>query len=166
MSLKTKTLSILMLIFVDQIIKIVIYHCFFYIKFNIIPSLLYFYPKFNTKYSYLDGLFNLNIGLFIHVIFTLVLLIIILFIFNYWRKKYRTKLLDFSFIFFIAGYICVLIGYFWKKGELDYIYLKPLFIFDLKDLYISCFVVLMLLHVIKAIIYQSNCDKKSKELLP
>ena len=60
------------------------------------------------------------------------------------------RLLDFVFITQLAGVVCALIGnLIWGKGTLDYIYLKPLFVFDLKDLYMNCFAVLFLIYLHK-----------------
>jgi len=57
----------------------------------------------------------------------------------------NTKLLDFVFIFQLSAIICSLIcNIGWSEGILDYIYLKPLFIFDLKDLYLNINIVLIL----------------------
>ena len=62
----------------------------------------------------------------------------------------KTKLLDTAITFQIAGLICALLGNIvWKKGVLDFIYLKPLFVFDLKDLYNNFFVVFLLIYVHK-----------------
>jgi len=48
-----------------------------------------------------------------------------------------------------AGLICALIGnLIWKKGTLDYIYLKPLFVFDLKDTYLDVFIVIFIIYAI------------------
>jgi hypothetical protein len=146
-------LWIIILIVIDQLIKIVIYNYSFNLRFELIPSVLEFYPKFNLNYSYVNDLYNLNIGLLVHTVFMLTMLIIMIFIFYYWKKINHTTLLDISFIFFIAGYVCVLIGYFfWKEGILDYISLIPLsIIFDLKDLYLNCFSVLLIIYILKTI---------------
>lgn len=62
----------------------------------------------------------------------------------------KTKLIDIAISFQIAGMICALLGNIvWEKGVLDFIYLKPLFVFDLKDLYLNCFVVLIMIYVYK-----------------
>ena len=156
MSLKKVILWIVALIAIDLLIKEIIYRYFFDVSFDIIPSLLEFYPKFNTQYSYLNVLlnshYNVNIGLIWHILFILVMQVVIISIYNYWKKKNHTKLLDFALIFFEAGYISAFISYFLKNGCLDYIYLKPLFIFDLKDVYLNCFSFLFPVYVLKTII--------------
>lgn len=146
-------LWIFILVAVDQIIKIFINLFFLENHFEIIPSLIEFKPIFNDKHSYLNVLlnnkFNIDIGLFAHLISFLILEIIVLSMYSFFRKnisKYK-KLLDTAFIFQISGLICALIGnLIWKKGTLDYLYLIPLFVFDLKDLYNNVFVILFLIY--------------------
>jgi hypothetical protein len=156
MSIKKIIFWIGILITIDQLIKVLIYHYFFNVRFEIISSLLEFYPKFNTQYSYLNVLlnshYNINIGLVWHIIYILILQVVIICIYIYFKNKNHIKLLDFSVIFFESGIISAFISYFSKPGCLDYIYLKPLFIFDLKDLYLNCFRVLFLIYILKTLI--------------
>jgi lipoprotein signal peptidase len=156
MSIKKIIFWIVILITIDQLIKVLIYRYFFNVRFEIIPSLLEFYPKFNTQYSYLNVLLNshhnINIGLVWHIIYILILQVVIICIYIFFKNKNHIKLLDFSLIFFEAGIISAFISYFLKKGCLDYIYLKPLFIFDLKDLYLNCFRVLFFIYILKTLI--------------
>ena len=147
---------IFLLILIDQAVKIIINSFFLETQFDIIPSLFEFKPSFNNKHSWVNALlykhFNINIGLWVHLILFLFTGITVLSFYYYCRNNIveKKKLLDVAFIFSIAGIICALIGnLIWKKGTLDYIYLKPLFVFDLKDLYIDCFVVLFFIYVHK-----------------
>lgn len=149
MKIRRMILLIVLLISTDQIIKIVINAYFFDAHFAIIPSLLEFTPIFNPKHSYINALlyenFNVDLGLWIHVVSFLIIQAIILLLYDLLRSKLHnnTKILDFAIVFQLSAMICALIGnLIWEKGTLDYIYLKPLFVFDLKDLYNSCFMVL------------------------
>lgn len=152
--MKTRTilLWILVLIITDQLIKLVINNYFWESHFEIIPSLLEFEPTFNDKYSYLNSLmnlhFNINIGLWIHLILFFFAESVILTLYSFFRNRsLNTKLLDAAIAIQSAGMACTLIGnLIWEKGILDYIYLKPLFVFDMKDLYMNCFAVLFLVH--------------------
>ena len=137
-------------------LKIIINSFFLDVRFDIIPSLFEFKPTFNDKHSYVNSLlyknFNIDIGLWFHIILFLFEEIILLTLYGYFRNNIseNKKLLDVAIIFQITGYICALIGILiWKKGTLDFIYLKPLFIFDLKDLYVNCFVILFLVYAYK-----------------
>ena len=156
MKARTIILWIFILIIIDQIIKIVIYSFFFETHFEIIPSLFEFKPIFNDKHSYLNVLlnkkFSIDLGLWFHMGLFLFGEIIFLAFYFYMRKNItgNKTLLDIVIIFQSAGLICGLIGnLIWEKGTLDYIYLKPLFIFDLKDLYLNCFAVLFLVYLHK-----------------
>jgi len=148
---------ILLLIVLDQTIKIIINSFFLETQFDIIPSLFEFAPTFNDKHSWVNYLFyenfNVNMGLWFHIILFLFIGIIVSTFYGYCRNNIveNKKLLDATFIFFTAGFVCALIGnLIWEKGTLDFIYLKPLFVFDLKDLYINCcFIPLFLIYANK-----------------
>lgn len=147
---------IILLIIIDQSVKIVINSFFLDSHFEIIPVLIEFKPIFNDKHSYVNALidkhFGVNLGLWFHIILFLFIQIIFLILYSFWRNNTSShkKLLDTAFAFQVAGLVCALIGnVIWEKGILDFIYLKPLFIFDLKDLYINCFVILFLIFVFK-----------------
>ena len=59
-------------------------------------------------------------------------------------------LLDTAIVFQVSALLCALIGnVIWADGVLDYIYLKPLYVFDLKDVYSWVFVFLFLAYTIK-----------------
>jgi len=145
-----------LLIIVDQAIKIVINTFFLETRFEIIPSLFEFKPVFNIHHSYFNSLlynkFQINIGLLPHLILFLFVGVITPIFYNVLKKNIpnNTKLLDIATIFLLAGFFCGLSGnLIWEKGTLDYIYLKPLFVFDLKDLYLNCFAVLFLIYFLK-----------------
>ena len=145
----------LLLIFIDQTAKIVIYHFYMDTHFDIIPSLFEFRPVFNDKHSYVNYLLNqklnINIGFWIHMVIFAAAECIILALYVFLRNlSKKTKLLDIAIIFQTAGIICALLGNIvWEKGVLDFIYLKPLFIFDLKDIYLNTFTVFFLIYVHK-----------------
>ncbi|MDR0687264.1 MAG: signal peptidase II [Prevotellaceae bacterium] len=152
MSIKKVLAWILLLVFIDQIVKIVINSYLLESRFVIVPPLFEFRPVFNGKGPYLlSHLLNLNINLNIILIVYFVVLCLIIILYNKVRKaKNNTILLDFTFIFSAAAYGCAIVGYiFWEKGCLDFIYLKPLFVFDIKDLYSNCFFCLFIIFLYK-----------------
>jgi lipoprotein signal peptidase len=156
MKIRTILYWVIILVIIDQIIKIIVNAYFLESRFDIIPSLFEFRPCFNTKHSYFNVLlykhFNIDIGLYAHIILFLIIEIVVLIFYVYFRNidLRSKKLLDFAFIFQLAGVICAFSGnLIWEKGTLDYIYLKPLFIFDLKDLYLNCFLVLFLIFLLR-----------------
>lgn len=147
---------ILILIFTDQTIKILINVYFGNVHFEIIPSLLEFKPTFNERHSWVNNLlddnFGINAGLIPHVILYTLSGIFLPMFFSYFRNHIPAdkKLIDIAIVFMMAAVLCALIGnIIWQKGTLDYIYLKPLFVFDLKDLYSDLGIITFLIYVFK-----------------
>lgn len=147
---------ILILITIDQTIKILIQNFYGNIHFEIIPSLFEFKPTFNVKHSWVNTLLNkyfgLNVGLLPHVILYILIGIFVPMFFSFFRNNIpaNKKLIDSAIVFFMAAVICALIGnLIWKNGTLDYIYLKPWFVFDLKDLYSDLGVITFLIYAFK-----------------
>jgi len=152
--MKTRTILIMIfiLVIIDQIIKIIVNEYFLDLNLEIVTSLLEFRPKYNDKHSYVNVLLSNNtkvyLGVWFHIAFFLIYQVLILIIYDFVRSKIkgRTKSIDLSITLQVSAMICALIGnLIWENGTLDYLYLKPLFIFDLKDFYNSCFIVLFLL---------------------
>jgi len=147
---------IIVLIILDQAIKILIFNFFGEIHFEIIPSLIEFKPTFNVKHSWVNTLLNknfgINVGFLPHVILYFLIGILLPMYFSYFRHKVvnNKKLIDIATIFLMAAILCALIGnIIWKNGTLDFVYLKPLFVFDLKDVFSDFGVVVFLIYAIK-----------------
>ncbi len=145
---------IVFLIAVDQAVKIVVNAYFLDTHFEIIPGLLEFKPFFNSKHSYLNSLlykyFNINLGLWFHILLFLFAQGIFLVLYGFLKSNstVNKKLLDAGMVFQLSGFACAFIGnIIWKNGILDFIYLKPLFIFDFKDVYLNCFAILFIIFV-------------------
>lgn len=133
------------MILLDQGIKLYIHNRHMDKSFNILFDFVRFEPKINTKYSWINSLFDLGIGKAVHVIFAVLVLISLLLVYCFIAKIYKvTKLIEFSFISIISGCICSLIDKLFWNGSLDYIQFKNLFTFDLKDVYISIFEVIVI----------------------
>jgi len=162
-------LWIMILILVDQLSKVIIYQYFFDTNFTIIPHLLEFYPKFNLGYYYND-LLKLNAPPYLFIIFNIIVQFVMVFLFI--RNRNQSKLFDWMFIFCEAGYNCSLITEIaWTKGCLDFIYLRPLFIFDFKDIYVSIFSALIIIYSItksikKVKIYKNNYHQRDTKPVP
>ena len=146
---------------IDQIVKVVIYQYFLDLRFDIIPPLFYFKPKFNYNYTWINDIFQLGVGYWIHIIL-FVFVSIFLVIFYDWSKTIsgNAKIINIAFIFGFAGILSVWACTIFWQGVLDYIYLKPLFIFDLKDLYLNLFVALYLLYFLKNRKYMASLTNK------
>ncbi len=161
MKTRTVILSAICLFIIDQVIKIVIHHYFLDVNFEIIPPLFYFKPTFNHHYSWINSLFHLGMGFWTHIILFCFVAIIFILLYDWMRAiSGNAKILNIAFIFSLAGLMSGFIGTICWNGCLDYIYLKPLFVFDLKDLYIDCFVILFLLYYIRNRKYLSTFKAK------
>jgi signal peptidase II len=106
---------------------------------SLIEPVFYIEPTHNTRGSYLWVLLNIDrVPHFINIIiFSLVGLVFI----EVWRYYVRRKRNSFwinGFIhLFLAGLLANLIDNAFWGGSLDYVTIKPLYTFDLKDLYIT-----------------------------
>ena len=132
------TLSVSLLILIDQFIKIYINNNLMNVEFYIFKDVLGFKPILNTSYSWINSLMDFGIGLLSHITFNILALLISLIIYDFIRQKQNdSKIVKLTFVFWFAGSICSTIDRIFWRGSLDYIYLKNLFTFDLKDVYIT-----------------------------
>lgn len=149
--LKEQALRIIALVVIDQAIKIVIYKCFFALRLNIIGDLVIFYPKQNTKMSWGGHFIEILSDKGVTVAINLLILLIFMTAYNYYRTKKPAGSLGVKliYVFGLAAVVCSLIDKVCWNGSLDYIALKGLFIFDLKDCYITVAEVLFVFIAIK-----------------
>ncbi|MFT4144695.1 MAG: signal peptidase II [Mobilitalea sp.] len=147
---KKKFLSILsLLILLDQAIKLIINQFFYTDNFKIIGDYIQFQPYLNIKYSWINSLFNLGISRILHIIVVVLMIIVISVGYKFIQTVYTlSKVIDYLFLFVLAGAACSLFDKVFWGGSLDYIMLKGLFIFDLKDVYISVFEILLVIVII------------------
>lgn len=110
MTMKNIVTWILILIVIDQSIKILIYNLFGEIHFEIIPSLLEFKPTFNVKHSWVNTLLDknlgINVGLLPHVILYILIGILIPMYFSYFRNNISAnkKLIEIAIVFLWLRY--------------------------------------------------------------
>ncbi len=134
------------LITIEQVIKIVIYNNYFDKRFPILSSLLYFEPKFNRQYSWLNSMLQLGVGKWIHIAIVVMVIILFYLFYQYLNKKLLTnKTIDIIYVFGFSGALCSLIDKVFWDGSLDYILIKGFFTFDLKDLYLSVTIVMLII---------------------
>lgn len=160
--MKKNILLIVLLIMIDQGIKLIIYKYFLDTRFDILSPVLEFYPKFNDNYSYvIKDLLHMELSGVLYVLFILVIQILAIHMYVKKRKYTESFLLDFVFILFEAGYLSTLFSYiFWGKGCLDFIYLKGLFIFDLKDIYLTVFGFSLYFYLVRTNILDKKNNKQ------
>jgi signal peptidase II len=133
-------------------------------NFNLIGGIVSFKPHINTDYSWLNSSMKLGISFTVHIIMNITAIILILLAYDFLRSRHALSILEHMvFAMLFSGALCSMIDKVFWGGSLDYIYLKGLFIFDLKDVYISAFEVLFLWCFITN--YKNFRDLKFREMM-
>lgn len=156
---------VVLLILIDQVVKLIILHSFMDSNYVFVPNILEFKPTFNSNYSYWTAKLDANMGIVAHLtMFSLIWIILIFFYKFYHKIDDKNRLLDIALVFQTAGFASAYISIiFWKDGVLDFSYFKPLnIVCDLKDFYINIFVVLW---VISTSIIAVKYNIGSKEIV-
>lgn len=135
---KNLFLIFIVLMIIDQGIKIIIKYNFFDHYFEIIPSFLSFNPIINTQGSWLNARFNFDIGFSMLILINTIALFLFVEIYRYTvSKNHKNFWGDMCFLFIFAGALCSLIDKVFYGGSLDFIGISNLFIADIKDIYIN-----------------------------
>ncbi|WP_368487981.1 signal peptidase II [Clostridium sp. BJN0013] len=143
---KKTRIAVIILVIIDQVIKIIINNNFLDKTFPILSSLLYFEPTFNRSYSWINSILQLGIDKWIHILAVVIMSILIYLFYQYLNKLFGTnKIINIMYAFIFSGAMCSLIDKIFWNGSLDYILLNGFFTFDLKDVYISIFIGLLIL---------------------
>ena len=136
-SAKSVIANLLIFLIIDQGIKFIIHKWFFNKRFVIVKDILSFDPIINSQGSWLNARFGTNVSFTALIIFNIVGLFLIAELYRYaLYKNYKCFWLDFTFIFMFSGAVCSLIDKACYGGSLDFIGIMPLFIADIKDIYI------------------------------
>lgn len=126
------------LILIEQGLKLLIDQFLFDKNYNLIGDYVQFKPYLNVKYSWINSLFDLGISRMLHIILVILVLAITFVIYQFLKtKNVEGQFIDWLFIFVFSAVFCSLIDKVFWGGSLDYIALKGLFIFDLKDFYMT-----------------------------
>ncbi|KAA6326939.1 hypothetical protein EZS27_024020 [termite gut metagenome] len=150
MKIRTIVLCTIILIVIEQVIKFIISGYYRDINFDIIPSLLEFKPTLNNNSFYWLGILGIDVGRWVRLTTSIILLTVLcLFCFYIRTILKKEKIIDIGFMFGFAGIICSSCDNIFFGGSWDYVYLKPLFVFDLKDVYLNCFACLFLIGYVK-----------------
>ncbi|WP_302654599.1 signal peptidase II [uncultured Clostridium sp.] len=138
--IKNKELFIIFLILmiIDQGIKLIIKFNFFHSFVELIPNFLYFNPIINTHGSWLNARFNFNGNFTILISSNIIFIFLLIELYRYSRSRnIKSFWSDMSFLFVLSGALCSLIDKIFYGGSLDFIGISNLFIADIKDLYIN-----------------------------
>ena len=143
-------LAVILLTTLEQGLKVVINNYSLLVTTPILRPWLYFSPMFNRDYSWINSMLKLNLGRWFHIILVAGLLIFVYLFYRFIQYSLKTdRLINTTFAFLFAGAICSLIDKVFWNGSLDYIQVRGMFTFDLKDAYINVFIGLFVLMVVK-----------------
>lgn len=142
-------IMIVILVALEQGIKLLINKSYLDADVPIISPLIYFNPMFNRDYSWFNSMLQLNIGKWMHILTVTVMLLLLFSFYRFLASRMETgKIIDLLFAFIFSGAFCSLIDKVLWNGSLDYILIKGFFTFDLKDVYINIFNFALVLMVI------------------
>ncbi|HEY5562115.1 MAG TPA: signal peptidase II [Clostridiaceae bacterium] len=142
-------ISVVLLITIEQIIKIIINNNFLHKRFAILAPFLYFEPMFNRYYSWVTSMLQIDLSKWIYIGIVAIMLVLICLFYNYLNKELGTnRNIHAMFAFICSGATCSLIDKIFWNGSLDYILVNGFFTFDLKDVYINIFIGLLILSLL------------------
>lgn len=137
-TLKVVFIIFLVLMLIDQGIKLIIKLFYFDNYFEIIPKFLSFDPIINTDGSWLNARFGLGVGFSSLIILNALAVILFIEVYRYYLSKGNKDFWsDMAFLFILSGALCSLIDKTFYGGSLDFIGISNLFIADIKDIYIN-----------------------------
>lgn len=145
-------LPILALTLIDQIVKVVISISFMQYDFDIVPHLLRFNPKLNVNLSYVGNFIDAFSNLYFMIFLNILVIFVLLSGYMLYKAKGKQNALASNLIMTcgMAGSICSLIDKLFWGGSLDFLQIPGMFIFDLKDCYLTVavvvFVIVSILH--------------------
>jgi len=125
---------------IDQLIKIYLFSTGWEsLSLSLIEPVFYIEPTHNTKGSYLWVLLNIDaVPHFLNIILFSLLGFVFIEVWRFYVARKRNSFWINGFIhLFLAGLLANLADNAFWGGSLDYVTIKPLYTFDLKDLYIT-----------------------------
>ena len=133
---------VVVLISIDQGIKLFIAHSMMETQFTIIPHIFNFQTYHNVNLGWIPNMLDFMMPLYMAVAISVIVMLLMVvyyrhlkFLTNSWEKY--SKLPEIFLIFVLGGGFCKLIDDIFWGGSLDYIQLFDWFIFDLKDVYLT-----------------------------
>ncbi len=139
--LKRYALPLVSLVAVEQLIKLIIRVWFFEVNYSILPGLLAFHPKVNANLSWGGNYLPLLANPVVINLMNLLVIALLLSGYRFYCSRVTPpgKGAYALFLLGMAGSVCSLIDKLAWGGSLDYIQLPRLFTFDLKDCYLTAF---------------------------
>lgn len=128
---------IVVLVLLEQAIKLVI-DLNQWTTLTLIPNIVSFDPVVNRHLSFFHSILKITPSRGFRLVFLFILIVLFALIYDYIHiKGIMNRIICIMFVFVFAGFICSFIDTLVWNGSLDYIRLHGLFVFDLKDIYIT-----------------------------
>lgn len=158
--MKKPLLITLLLIIIDQVIKILIWEFAFGQLLVIIPRILRFEPYQNTSLNWFASMAGVTMPLFLMIILQLAAAGALIVFYQYQSDCFppTNAWLHYGFSCALAGVACSFLDVTCWGGSLDYIGLLNWFIFDLKDVYLNCGWISLLIWLNSRIDYRNEKD--------
>lgn len=130
---------IILLVALDQVVKLIISKWFMNKHLSIIGNIISFHPKQNTNLSWGGNFIGILSNMWVVVFLNILILVILISGYSFYRSKVNNASMSVNilYIFGMAGAICSLIDKIFWGGSLDFIEIGKLFICDLKDCYLT-----------------------------
>jgi len=151
--------AIIVLTVIDQLAKYIVNEFFFQSVSEVIPVILAFRPVHNTDMSWFGSLgIQIFANYLVAIFFNLLILVAAIVLYKYisMNMGVRSKLTQIIFIFLFSAILCSTIDRLFGGGSIDYIRLEGFFTFDIKDCYMTAFIILFIGSYIK---YQKEWSK-------
>lgn len=157
--MKKNFICSLLLILIDQFVKLFV--TTYYINANImlIPHILLFRPVQNTNLNWIASMIEYDTPLLFMLLMQTLALALILVLHRYlsYLWKQGSKFLNGMLVFFVAGIACSFIDVAFWGGSWDFIRFLDWFTFDLKDVYLNIGFVFLLIYIVN---YDQRIDRK------
>lgn len=136
---KKTLITIFLLIIIEQGAKLIIRaSTSIGTSFELIPDWLYFYPLLNTLGSWGASRFGLTLGIKVFLVINILAIPLFIQIYRFYIQENGPSFwANIAFVLCISGAICSMLDKMFFGGSLDFLMLKPLFVADIKDFYIT-----------------------------
>ena len=130
---------IILLVVLDQVVKLIISKWFMNKDFNIIGNIISFHPKQNLNLTWGGNFIGILSNMWVAVFINTLVIVVLISGYSFYRSKKNNASMSVNilYIFGMAGAICSLIDKIFWGGSLDFIQIGQLFICDLKDCYLT-----------------------------
>lgn len=138
-SYKKAFLTVCILIFIEQGIKLIIRSTISMgTSLRLIGDWLYFYPLLNTLGSWGASRFGLTLGINAFLVINIIAIPLLVQIYRFYINENGPSFWsNITFILCLSGAVCSMIDKMFFGGSLDFLMLKPLFVADIKDFYLT-----------------------------